>query len=180
MKLKNKKTKQETGGLITIPDERIASRIYYIRGKKVMFDNDLAELYKVETKALNRAVKRNIDRFPDDFVFRLNEKEFENLRFHFGTSSYGGRRYAPLVFTEQGVAMLSAVLRSKRAVAVSIQIVRTFVKLRQMLSTNKELRQKIEALERKYNGNFKVIFKVIGRLLKEEVIPKEKIGFKEK
>jgi len=133
-----------------------------------MFDKDLAELYEVETKDLNRAVRRNLNRFPSDFMFQLNEKEFEILRFHFGTSSYGGRRYLPLVFTEQGVVMLSAILKSKRAVNVSIQIARVFVQLREMLSTHKELREKIEKMERKYDANFKIIFKVLARFLKTD------------
>lgn len=163
-----------------IPSERISSKIYLIRGKKVMFDKDLAVLYGVGTRDLNKAVRRNSDRFPEDFMFQLNKEEFTLLMFHFGTSNKrrGGTRKLPYVFTEQGVAMLSAVLRSKRAVYVSIQIVRTFVKLREMIATNKELREKIEVLEKKYNQNFKIVFKVIARLIKEDVEPKNRIGFK--
>lgn len=182
--------------LSIIPNERIAGKIYYIRGMKVMLDNDLAELYEVETKALNRAVRRNIDRFPDDFMFQLNQKEFEILRYHFGTSNNqakslrsqivtpkrGGRRYFPLAFTEQGVAMLSSVLNSKRAIQVNIQIMRTFTKLREMLSTNKELRDKIEKMERENKENFKIIFKVIAKFIKTD--PKggeiKIIGFRDK
>jgi hypothetical protein len=176
--------------IIVIPDERIINKIYLIRGKKVMFDKDLAELYGVETKALNRAVKRNIDRFPDDFMFQLNKEEVEvfsryrfdtlNLKYQIGTSSWGGKRKPSSVFTEQGVAMLSAVLKSQRAIAVSIQIVRTFVKLREILLTHKELRDKIEAMERKYNGNFKAVFRAISKLIKDDVMPAKKIGFREK
>lgn len=186
-----------------IPDERIISQIYLIRGKKVMFDRDLAKLYGVETKALNRAVKRNIDRFPDDFMFQLSQSEAnafskyqigtlnntmssksqiatlgKNLRYQNGTSSYGGRRYLPYVFTEQGVAMLSSVLKSKRAIAVNIQIMRTFTKIREMLLNHKQLQQKIEKMEKKYDENFKVVFKVIARLIKEDVEPKEPLGFR--
>ena len=168
--------------LAIIPNERIIGKIYFIRDKKVMFDKDLAELYEVETKELNRMVRRNGDRFPDDFMFQLNKKEFEILRFHFGTSSYGGRRYLPLVFTEQGVVMLSAVLKSERAVRVSIQIARVFVQLREMISTNKELRDKMEKMERKYDQRFQVVFNVIKRFLKtnqKDNVTKV-IGFKHK
>jgi phage regulator Rha-like protein len=160
--------KQKSKEIILIPDERIVGKIYYIRSKKVMFDKDLAELYEVETKELNRSVRRNSGRFPDDFMFQLNKKEFEILRFHFGTSSYGGRRYLPFVFTEQGVVMLSAVLKSKRAIRVSIQIARVFVQLREMISTNKDLRDKMEKMERKYDQRFQVVFNVIKRFLKTD------------
>ncbi|OGE73947.1 MAG: DNA-binding protein [Candidatus Doudnabacteria bacterium RIFCSPLOWO2_02_FULL_42_9] len=163
--------------------ERIESKIYLIRGKKVMFDGDLAELYGVETKMLNRAVRRNRDRFPVDFMFQLNQKEikiWENLRFQFGTSSlgHGGRRYPPMVFTEQGIAMLSSVLNSKGAIQVNIQIMRTFTKLREMLATNRELREKIEKLERKYDQRFKIVFNAIRNLLSTETKPTKEIGFK--
>jgi len=174
--------KQKSKITSIIPDETITGKIYYIRGKKVMFDRDLAELYGVETKDLNRAVRRNSDRFPDDFMFQLDKKEFEILRFHFGTSSYGGRRYFPLAFTEQGVVMLSAVLKSEKAVQVSIQIARVFVKLREILITHKELREKIEKMELKYNDNFKTIFKVISKLMASEPKGQELkiVGFKER
>ena len=168
------KTKQ----LIVIPDERIIRKIYLIRGKKVMFDKDLAKLYGVTTFNLNKAVKRNMNRFPGDFMFQLNKNEAKILIFQNGISRWGGTRKLPYVFTEQGVAMLSAVLRSRRAVAVSIQIVRTFVKLREILSTHKELRDKIEALERRYDGQFKVVFKAISKLIKDDVLPAKRIGFK--
>ena len=168
--------------LETMPDERIIGKIYYIRGKKVMFDKDLAELYEVETKDLNRAVRRNIDRFPDDFMFQLSEKEFRILRFHFGTSTYGGRRYLPLAFTEQGIVMLSSVLKSKRAVQVSIHVARVFVKLREMLSTHKDLRDKIEKMEKENKENFKIIFKIISKFMTTD--PKDAelkiVGFEER
>jgi hypothetical protein len=134
---------------VTIADEVVMNKIYQIRGYKVMLDMDLAELYRVETKQLKRAVKRNIDRFPEDFMFELNDQEFENLRSQFGASSWGGVRYAPMAFTEQGVAMLSSVLNSKQAIAVNIQIIRVFTKMRQMLMTNKDILLKLEKLERK-------------------------------
>jgi len=167
----------------TIPDERIIGKIYYIRGKKVMFDRDLAKLYGVATFNLNKAVKRNLDRFPEDFMFQLNKDEFQamSLIFQNGISKkgHGGTRKLSYVFTEQGVAMLSAILKSKRAVAVSIQIVRTFVKLREILSTHKRLQEKMELLEKKYDKNFKVVFEIIARLMREDTLPKEKIGFKD-
>jgi len=174
--------------LSLIPKEVIISKIYYIRGKKVMFDRDLAELYGVETKALNRAVKRNIDRFPDDFMFQLNEKEAEILRYQFGTLEMGRySKYLSYVFTEQGVAMLSSVLNSKRAIQVNIQIIRIFISLREMLLTHKELREKIEKLENRidaklgrHDKQIKIILETIKLLLKEDAKPKEMIGFKVK
>ncbi len=159
-----------------IPVERIESKIYLIRSKKVMLDRDLARLYGVETRGLNKAVTRNLDRFPDDFMFLLNKKEFEDLKFHFGTSSWGGARKLPRAFTEQGLAMLSSVLRSKRAVHVNIQIMRTFTKLREVLANHAELRKKIEIMERKYDQQFKVVFDAIKELLKPPE-KKIKIGF---
>jgi len=164
-------------GIITIPSERIISRIFLIRGKKVMIDRDLAELYEVGTKALNLAVKRNIDRFPPDFMFQLSEKEFKNLRSQIETSSWGGRRYPPYAFTEQGVAMLSSVLNSKRAIQVNIQIIRTFTQLRELLATNKELRIKIENMEKKYDAKLRQVFDVLKQLLMQESKPKGQIGF---
>lgn len=143
-----------------------------------MFDKDLANLYGVETKMLIRSFKRNIDRFPADFAFQLNKKEFDILRFHFGTSSHGGRRYVPYVFTEQGVAMLSSVLNSKRAIQVNIQIIRTFTELRKALATHKELREKIEEMERKYDKRFRAIFETIKLLIKEDDKPRKELGFK--
>ena len=161
-----------------IPVEMIEKKILLIRGEKVMLDADLAELYGVETKMLVRAVKRNIDRFPSDFMIQLNKDELENLRYHFGTSNqWGGRRYLPYAFTEQGVAMLSSVLNSKRAVQVNIEIIRTFVKLREMLASNKELARKLNTLERKYDTQFKVVFDAIRQLMVPPKPKRRKIGF---
>ena len=162
-----------------VPIEMIASKIYLIRGIKVMLDRDLAELYGVETSQLKRAVRRNIDRFPEDFMFELTKAELEDWRCQFGTSKSEkmGIRYRPMAFTEQGVAMLSSALRSKRAIQVNIQIMRTFTKLRLMLSTHKELKKKIESMEKKYDENFKIIFEAIKQLLEIDEKPKKKIGF---
>ena len=131
-----------------IPVERVAAQMYVIRGQTVMFDADLAALYGVETRALVQAVKRNAERFPQDFMFQLTDKEAEHLRSHFVTSSWGGRRYNSYAFTEHGVAMLSSVLRSKRAVEVNITIVRTFVRLRRILATNEDLARKVAQHDR--------------------------------
>jgi len=162
-----------------VPIELIASKIYLIRGIKVMLDRDLAELYDVETKILKRAVRRNIDRFPNDFMFELSKNEMENWRCQFGTSNgvKMGLRYKPMAFTEQGVAMLSSVLRSKRAIHVNIQIMRAFTQLRKMLSTHKDLKRKIESMEKKYDEQFQIVFEAIKQLLTEEDKPKKKIGF---
>ncbi len=161
-----------------IPDELVEKKILLIRGEKVMLDADLAELYRVETKMLVRAVKRNIDRFPPDFMLQLNKEEFENLKFHFGTSSqWGGRRYPPYAFTEQGVAMLSSVLRSKRAVQVNVEIMRTFVKLRRMLASHAQLSRKLNALEKKYDAQFKAVFDAIRELMKPPEPKRRRIGF---
>ncbi len=145
--------------------EGITSKIFEVRGKKVMLDSDLAKLYDVETKVLTQAVKRNSDRFPDDFMYQLTWQEFMNLRSQFVTSSLGGRRYLPYVFTQEGVAMLSSVLNSERAVKVNIQIMRAFVQLRRMLLTNADLRRKIEEMERKYDKQFGIVFEAIKQLL---------------
>jgi flagellar capping protein FliD len=159
--------------------ELIASKIYLIRGIKVMLDRDLAELYGVETKALKQAVRRNIDRFPADFMFEMTKSEFENWRSQIVTSKSDkmGLRYKPMAFTEQGVAMLSSVLRSKRAIHVNIQIMRAFTQLRKMLSTHKDLKRKIESMEKKYDEQFQIVFEAIKQLLSEEDKPKKKIGF---
>lgn len=164
-----------------IPAERIINKIYFVRSKKVMFDFDLAELYEVDTKYLKRQVRRNIKRFPDDFMFQLNKQELKNWRRHFVTSNSSfkmGLRYAPYVFTEQGVAMLSSILKSGKAVQVNIQIIRTFVKLREILLTNKELKQKVEQIEKKYDKNFAIVFEVIKKLIDKKVKPVAEIGFK--
>lgn len=146
-----------------------------------MFDRDLAELYGVETKMLNCAVRRNIDRFPEDFMFQMNKQEMENWKYQFGTSNREkmGLRRTPLVFTEPGVAMLSGILNSKRAVQVNIQIIRTFIKLREMIAGNRELRLKIEQMEKKYDKKFKIVFDTLRQLLddgKDGSV--RKIGFK--
>ncbi|MFA6470470.1 MAG: ORF6N domain-containing protein [Candidatus Latescibacterota bacterium] len=162
-----------------IPIESIASKIYLFRDMKVMLDADLAELYGVKTKVLIQAVKRNIERFPVDFMFQLSEDEFTGLRSQTVTSNHrGGRRYPPYVFTEQGVAMLSSVLNSDRAIQVNIQIMRTFTQLRRMLSTHEELRRKIEEMENRYDHQFKIVFDAIKQLISEENKPKKRIGFK--
>jgi hypothetical protein len=155
--------------------------IYLIRGHKVMLDKDLAELYGVETKALKQAVKRNIDRFPSDFMFELSEHKFNILRSQIVTSSsqWGGARYRPMVFTEQGVAMLSSVLRSKRAVQVNIEIMRAFVRLRQLMAAHKDLERRLDSLEERYDEQFKVVFDAIRALMKPPEKPREKIGFEE-
>jgi hypothetical protein len=163
-----------------VPAERIEQSILLIRGHRVILDADLAALYGVETKQLIQAVKRNLPRFPNDFMFQLNEEEFENLRFHFGTSSqWGGRRYPPYAFTEQGVAMLSSVLHSRRAIQVNIEIMRTFVRLRRILASHADLARKLDSLERKYDTQFKVVFDAIRQLMAppEQKPPKRRIGF---
>ncbi len=136
-----------------ISQSEIASKIYIIRGKKVMLDMDLAILYNVPTKSLNLAVKRNLERFPDDFMFQLTNNEYKDLRFQIETSSWGGRRYMPYAFTEQGIAMLSSVLNSKRAIHVNIQIMRTFIKIKEWILTNTDLKLLIEKLERRIGHN---------------------------
>jgi hypothetical protein len=161
-----------------IPAEQIENKILMLRGKRVMMDKDLAVLYGVDTKALNRAVKRNIDRFPEDFMFHLTKDEFDHLRFHFGASSWGGQRYLPYAFTENGVAMLSSVLNSKRAIQVNIQIMRTFTRIREMLSTHKDLQRKIDDLEKKYDQQFRIVFDAIRELMAPPAKPRRKIGFK--
>ena len=165
---------------MNVPIEKITSRIYVIRNIKVMIDRDLAELYGVETKVLKQAVRRNIKRFPADFMFELNRTEFENWRSQFVTSKSDkmGLRYKPMAFTEQGVAMLSSVLKSDRAVQVNIQIMRTFTQLRKMLATHAGLKKEIESMEKKYDENFKIVFEAIKQLLSEEDKPKKKkIGY---
>lgn len=159
--------------IISVPLERIENKILLIRGKKVMMDNDLAKLYGVTTGNLNKAVSRNLDRFPDDFMFQLSKAEFQNLMFQIGISSWGGTRKFPRAFTEQGVAMLSSVLRSKRAIQVNIQIMRVFTKLREVLATHKDLQRKIEG----HDDQIKYIFKILKQMLTPHETPKRKIGF---
>ena len=161
-----------------IPVERIEQKILVIRGHRVMLDRDLAVLYEVSTGNLNKAVSRNIARFPSDFMFVLTDEEFINLKFHFGTSSWGGTRKLPRAFTEQGVAILSSVLRSEQAVQVNIEIMRTFVRLRRMLAENKDLARKLEELEKSYDKQFRVVFEAIRQLMMPEAVKGRKIGFK--
>ena len=175
----------------TIPVEQVERKIYWIRGHKVMVDSDLAELYGVTTKRLNEQVRRNMSRFPSDFMFQLVPKEAKslrsqaailNLRSQFATSSsgYGGRRYLPYVFTEQGVAMLSSVLNSERAIQVNIVIVRVFVKLKQVLATHRTLARKLAELERRLEGHDRQIhslFEAIRRLMAPPASPRRRIGF---
>lgn len=142
-----------------------------------MLDHDLADLYGVETKVFNQAVNRNRDRFPDDFRFQLTKEEFDFLRSQFVTSSWGGRRYAPYVFTEQGVAMLSSVLRSKRAIQVNIQIMRTFTQLRELVASHDKLRARIEEMEQRFDKQFKIVFEAISELFNEKEQPARQVGF---
>ncbi len=160
-----------------VPEEIIESKILLIRGKKVMLDRDLAALYGVTTGNLNRAVRRNWDRFPEDFMFQLTNQEVKNLIFQFGTSRWGGTRKLPFAFTENGVAMLSSILNSKQAIQVNIQIMRTFSRLREILGTHEELRQKLEDMEKKYDSQFKVVFDALRALMAPPVKTKRKIGF---
>ena len=165
-----------------VPIERIANRIYFIRDMKVMLDRDLAELYGVETGALNRAVKRNAERFPEDFMFQITGKEAELLRCQNGTSKpgRGGRRYLPYAFSEQGVAMLSSVLNSKRAIEVNIAIMRAFVQLRKMVDSHAVLSRKLSDLERKlgdHDEHIQAIFEAIHQLMVPPDTPRNKIGY---
>jgi len=163
-----------------IPIERIAQSIRWIRGHKVLLDSDLAVLYGVTTGNLNKAVKRNSERFPSDFMFRLRADEVRNLRFQFGISRWGGRRAIPYAFTEQGIAMLSSVLNSDRAVKVNIAIVRAFVKLRQILETNRELAKKFAELEQrvgKHDDEIAAILEAIRQLMAAPERPRREIGF---
>src|SRR3989337_836613 len=147
-----------------------------IRGQKVMLDVDLAAIYGVTTKRLNEQVRRNLRRFPSDFMFQLTSEEAESLRSQIATSKRGGRRYLPYVFTEQGVAMLSSVLNSERAIEVNILIMRAFVKLREMLATHKDLAKKLEGMEKNYDEQFKVVFEAIYELMKPPEPKKKQIG----
>jgi hypothetical protein len=160
-----------------IPSERIRKCIYLVREQKVMLSPDLAELYGVPVGVLNQAVKRNAERFPDDFMFQLTRQELTNLKSQIVISSWGGRRFTPYAFTEQGVAMLSSVLRSPRAVKVNIEIMRTFVHLRQLLATHSDLARKLEDLEKKYDSQFKIVFEAIRQLMMPPSPPAKQIGF---
>ncbi len=180
-------------GPLALKSENIAELVFFIRGEKVMLDADLAMLYGVEARALNQAVARNRRRFPTDFMFRVSHKEYNVLRSQFVTSAAGkklkssqtvmssrkhrGRAYRPYAFTEQGVAMLSSVLRSPRAVEVNIAIMRTFVQLRRLMDTNRDIARKIEALEKKYDEKFAVVFAAIKQLIAPSSAAKKQIGF---
>jgi hypothetical protein len=168
---------------LVVPDEVVMNKIYVIRNQKVMLDKDLAELYQVGTGRLNEQVKRNLKRFPDDFMFQLTESEFKSLISQFAISNRGGTRKLPFVFTEQGVAMLSGILNSDRAIAVNIQIMRIFTRVRQMLTDNTELRLDIEKIKKKLDNqdkNMEIVFRYLDELLekKENTVPRTKIGYK--
>ena len=167
---------------VLVPDEIIIDKIYLIRGQKVMLDKDLAKLYGVTTKVLKQQVRRNTDRFPGDFMFELTQIEFENLRSHFVTSSWGGVRYLPMVFTEQGVAMISSVLSSKKAIAVNIQIMRVFTKIRSILTDTLELKLEIEEIRKKLQNQDKdieLVFSYLDELINKQVnpTPRKSIGY---
>jgi hypothetical protein len=164
-----------------VADEMIVTKIYLLRGQKVMLDEDLAELYQVPTGRLNEQVKRNIARFPADFMFQLTKEEFENLKSQNATSSWGGRRKLPSAFTEHGVLMLSSVLNSERAVGVNIQIMRIYTKMREMLMTNQEILLKLEQLERQtfqHSDDIQMIFTALKELLNPPQEPRPRIGFR--
>lgn len=163
--------------LTPVSADVLARRILVIRGHKVLLGGDLADLYGVEHRALMQAVTRNRDRFPDDFMFQLSASEWSNLKSQFVTSSWGGVRKLPYAFTEQGVAMLSSVLRSERAVQVNIEIMRAFVRLRQVLSEHKELAARLDELEERYDANFKAVFDAIRELMAQPVRKSRPIGF---
>jgi len=161
-----------------VPIERITGKIYLIRDTKVILDRDLAELYEVETRVLKQAVRRNIKRFPPDFMFDLTYQEFRDLTSQFVISSWGGVRHPPMAFTEQGVAMLSSVLKSNRAIQVNIQIMRAFTQLRQMIVSHEDLKRKIDAMETRYDQQFRVVFDAIRQLMEPRGrSAKKKIGF---
>jgi len=166
-----------------IPDDVVINKIYFIRNQKVMLDRDLAELYSVETKRLNEQVKRNLSRFPEDFMFQLSEIEFQNLKSQFATSSWGGIRKLPYVFSEHGVLMLSSVLNSEKAIQTNIQIMRIFTKIRQMLAETTELRLDVETIKKKIENqgkNIELVFQYLDELIekKETKTETEKIGYK--
>ena len=167
---------------ILIPDDIISSKIYLIRNQKVMLDKDLSELYAVETKQLKRQVRRNLERFPEDFMFELSQQEFDNLRSQFGTSSWGGSRYMPMAFTEQGVAMLSSVLNSPTAIKVNIQIIRVFTKIREMLTDTLSMKLEIEEIKKKLSNhiqNIELVFNYLDELIdkKENTDAALSLGF---
>jgi ORF6N domain len=165
-----------------VPVVRIERSILPIRGQKVILDSDLADLYGVETRALVQAVQRNRERFPNDFMFQLTVEDFANLKSQIVISSrgWGGRRSPPYAFTEQGVAMLSSVLRSQRAVQVNIEIMRSFVRLREMLASNRDLARRLNELEKRYDAQFKAVFDAIRQLMAPPVASKRRLGFRTK
>ncbi len=166
---------------VLVAEQKILNRIYVVRGQKVMLDRDLAEMYGVETKQLKRQVKRNTERFPRDFMFTLTRKEFENLRSQIGTSSWGGTRYLPMAFTEQGVAMLSSILNSPTAIAVNIRIIRVFTQLREHALTHKDILLTLSQLEQEVKNNsrdIENIFTVLKELIGKQSTPRNRIGFK--
>ena len=162
---------------LTPNEENIASHIYIIRNQRVMLDSDLAEIYGVETRVLKQAVRRNIFRFPEDFMFELTIEEFQNLRSQNVTSSWGGSRYAPFAFTEHGAVMLASVLNSETAVKASIYVVRTFVKIRQLVSGYQELSERMNTLENKYDGQFEQVIHALEQLAEQKNEPRTRIGF---
>jgi len=166
--------------IATLSDSKIARRILSVRGLRVMLDRDLAILYGVSTKRLNEQVHRNRERFPSDFMFQLTPEDAESLRSQFATSNRGrgGRRYLPYAFTEQGVAMLSGVLHSRRAVRVNVEIMRAFVKLRQIVSSHAELARKLEELEQRYDSQFRAVFDAIRELMTPEFPESRPVGFR--
>ena len=176
--------------VISLPDEKIINNIRHLRGKKVMLDFDLAVLYGVEVKQLKRQVRRNMERFPEDFMFALTRKDLQILRRQFGTSSWGGSRYAPMAFTEQGVAMLSSVLFSKRAVSVNVQIMRIFTRMRELLITHKDILLKLEQLEKKvldqdtyykkHEEEIQLIFNALKELLDPPRSARKRVGYRRK
>ena len=168
---------------IQIPNEIIENKIYFIRNVKVMLDSDLALLYGVETKQLKRQVRRNIERFPDDFMFELNEIESEILRSQIGTSSWGGSRYVPMVFTEQGISMLSSVLSSATAIKMNIQIIRVFTKIREVLNDNLNIKIEIEEIKKKlsnHSKNIELVYSYLDEMMdkSENKVERTKIGYK--
>ena len=175
---------------LAIADEKIIGNIHHLRGKKVMLDFDLAVLYGVEAKQLKRQVRRNFERFPEDFMFQLTRKEFTDLRSQIGTSSWGGLRYLPYAFTEQGVAMLSSVLSSKRAISVNVQIMRIFTRMRELLVTHKDILLKLEHLEKKilqhdkyyqkHEEEIQLIFDALKQLLDQPNPPRKRVGYRQK
>ena len=163
---------------MAVPAERILHSIHVLRGERILLDADLADLYQVETRVLVQAVKRNLGRFPGDFMFQLSEKEWADLKSQFViSSSWGGRRTAPYAFTELGVAMLSSVLNSERAIQANISIMRAFTQLRGMLAAHEDLARKMESLERKYDGQFRVVFEAIRDLMEPPLPARKPIGF---